>query len=46
VFRDITVGNNDITGSLHGMYKAGSGWDACTGLGVPNGAALQNLLAA
>ena len=46
VFRDITVGNNDITGSLHGMYKAGPGWDACSGLGVPNGAALQNLLAA
>jgi kumamolisin len=46
VFRDITIGNNDITGSLHGMYKAGPGWDACSGLGVPNGAALQNLLAA
>jgi len=46
VFRDITDGNNDITGSLHGMYKAGPGWDACSGLGVPNGAALQNLLAA
>lgn len=46
VFRDITVGNNDITGSLHGMYKAGPGWNACSGLGVPNGAALQNLLAA
>jgi kumamolisin len=46
VFRDITVGNNDITGSLRGMYKAGPGWDACSGLGVPNGAALQNLLAA
>ena len=46
VFRDITVGNNDITGDLHGMYKAGPGWDACSGLGVPNGAALQNLLVA
>jgi len=46
VFRDITVGNNDITGDLHGMYKAGPGWDACSGLGVPNGAALQNLLEA
>lgn len=45
VFRDITVGNNDITGALHGMYKAGLGWDACSGLGVPDGAALQNLLA-
>lgn len=45
-FRDITAGNNDITGDLHGMYKAGSGWDPCTGLGVPDGAALQTLLAA
>ena len=26
--------------------KAGPGWDACSGLGVPNGAALQNLPAA
>lgn len=32
-FRDILVGNN-------GAYKAGPGWDACTGLGVPDGAAL------
>jgi kumamolisin len=27
-FRDITVGDN-------GSFKAGSGWDACTGLGSP-----------
>jgi kumamolisin len=33
-FRDITSGKN-------GDYKAGTGWDACTGLGTPNG---QNLL--
>jgi kumamolisin len=33
-FRDITQGNN-------GDYKAGPGWDACSGLGTPNG---QNLL--
>lgn len=32
-FRDITVGNN-------GVYRAGPGWDACTGLGVPDGTAL------
>ena len=31
--RDITVGNN-------GTYSAGPGWDACTGLGTPDGAAL------
>ena len=35
-FRDITLGDN-------GDYKAGAGWDACTGLGSPNG---QKLLAA
>ncbi|MGE5288382.1 MAG: protease pro-enzyme activation domain-containing protein [Micromonosporaceae bacterium] len=32
-FRDITSGNN-------GAYTAGPGWDACTGLGVPDGDAL------
>ena len=35
-FDDITQGNN-------GAYKAGRGWDACTGLGSPEG---QKLLAA
>ena len=35
-FRDITSGNN-------GAYRAGPGWDACTGLGVPIG---EELLAA
>ena len=37
-FHDITAGNN-------GSYSAGSGWDACTGLGTPNGAALLTTLA-
>lgn len=32
-FRDVTSGNN-------GAYRAGPGWDACTGLGSPNGTAL------
>jgi kumamolisin len=31
--RDITTGNN-------GAYAAGPGWDACTGLGVPEGSTL------
>jgi kumamolisin len=31
VLRDITQGNN-------GAYSAGPGWDACTGLGSPDGA--------
>lgn len=32
-FRDITSGDN-------GAYAAGAGWDACTGLGVPEGVRL------
>jgi kumamolisin len=36
-FRDVTSGTN-------GAYSAGPGWDACTGLGVPDGTALQNIL--
>jgi kumamolisin len=36
-FRDITQGNN-------GAYTAGQGWDACTGLGVPDGTALVTRL--
>ena len=38
--RDITDGNNDIEGNLKGTYTAGKGWDACTGLGVADGAKL------
>jgi kumamolisin len=36
-FRDITQGNN-------GDFEAAVGWDACTGMGSPNGAALRNLI--
>ena len=36
-FRDIVSGNN-------GHYSAGKGWDACTGLGSPNGTALMKAL--
>ena len=36
-FHDITSGNN-------GAYSAGPGWDACTGLGSPNGSALLTAL--
>jgi kumamolisin len=35
--RDITTGNN-------GAYKAGPGWDACSGLGVPVGSELLTRL--
>src|SRR5690242_7211130 len=36
-FRDITRGNN-------GAYTAGPGWDACSGLGSPDGTALLTRL--
>ncbi|MBV9990486.1 MAG: S8/S53 family peptidase [Alphaproteobacteria bacterium] len=42
-FRDITNGDNDVYGNL-GKYAAGAGWDACTGLGVPDGKRLLSLL--
>ena len=35
----------DITSGSNGTYSAGPGWDACTGLGSPNGAALLAALA-
>lgn len=37
-------GFNDITQGSNGAYKAGPGWDACSGLGSPNGTALLSLL--
>jgi len=42
-FHDITKGNNDITGDIGG-YSAGPGWDACTGLGSPDGTAIATAL--
>ena len=38
-FRDIRAGNN-------GQYAAGANWDACTGLGSPDGVALVKALLA
>ncbi len=35
---------NDIVEGDNGAYSAAVGWDACTGLGSPNGAALAVLL--
>jgi hypothetical protein len=40
--RDITSGNN-VVGNAPG-YEAGPGWDACTGLGSPNGTELLKAL--
>jgi kumamolisin len=42
VFHDITSGNNDDGGL--GYYSAGPGWDACSGLGSPDAAALLSAL--
>jgi kumamolisin len=38
------AGFNDITSGNNGAYSAGPGWDACTGLGSPEGAALLKRL--
>ncbi len=35
---------NDITSGNNGDYKAGPGWDACTGWGSPNGTAILKAL--
>lgn len=42
-FRDITQGNNSTTTGNKG-YTAVAGWDACTGLGVPDGKQLAIVL--
>ncbi|HEX3712116.1 MAG TPA: S53 family peptidase [Trebonia sp.] len=39
-----TPGFNDITEGNNGAYKAGPGWDACSGFGSPNGGQLLTLL--
>jgi kumamolisin len=38
------AGFNDITQGSNGAYTAGPGWDPCTGLGSPDGAALLTVL--
>jgi kumamolisin len=40
------TGCRDITSGTNGAYKAGPGWDTCTGLGSPNGQELLKLLGA
>jgi kumamolisin len=39
VVHDVTVGTNAITNTVKG-YNAGPGWDACSGLGTPDGTAI------
>ena len=41
VLKEITSGNNEPQGESVG-YSAGPGWNACTGLGAPNGQAVFN----
>jgi kumamolisin len=49
IYADVTPGTaapgfNDIVSGNNGAYQAQPGWDACTGLGSPNGEALLTLL--
>jgi kumamolisin len=44
--RDVTVGNNASSPSPGKGYKAGAGFDAVSGWGVPDGVKLQNELSA
>jgi len=41
--KDIVEGNNDTVGGGMG-YNAGIGWDACTGVGSPQGSELLQAL--
>lgn len=43
VVRDVTIGSNAI-GGVPLSYSAGPGWDACTGLGTPDGMAMLKAL--
>jgi kumamolisin len=43
IFHDVTMGTNAIRDTIKG-YNAGPGWDACTGLGTPDGAAILQAL--
>ena len=38
------AGFQDVASGGNGAYTAGPGWDACTGLGSPDGAALSGVL--
>jgi kumamolisin len=46
LYSQLAAGNalQDVTGGNNGAYKAGPGWDPCTGLGSPNGAKILSLL--
>jgi kumamolisin len=42
--RNVTGGDNDVTGGKLGFYRAEPGWNACTGLGAPVGERLLECL--
>jgi kumamolisin len=46
LYQNAENGFNDITQGNNGSYSAGPGWDACTGLGSPNGNQLSQIFAA
>jgi kumamolisin len=47
LYTKVPVGTlHDVTTGSNGAYSARSGWDACTGLGSPDGAKLMQALAA
>lgn len=41
-FNDITIGNNDFSGTNGGRYGAGPGYDMASGLGTPFAASLES----
>ena len=43
IVHDVTKGTNAIAGTVKG-YNAGPGWNACTGLGTPDGQTILNTL--
>jgi subtilase family serine protease len=43
-FNDVQSGNNDFTGTNHGLYAAASGYDEASGLGSPNAGPLAAAL--
>jgi len=45
IVHGVTSGTNAIAGTVKG-YDAGAGWNACTGLGTPDGAAILQALQA
>ena len=44
IVNDVVSGTNEIKDSNVGGYVAGPGWDACTGLGTPDGTAILHQL--